>query len=529
MKYNITETDKNMILQPIINYHYRVYITDSNGKILDLLENISDLSGFTVDGDSNIRRTFSATLSFPDKINVHALLNTWLTCDFILQIGIENIRTGEIHWYDCGTYIISQPTSMFDSNNNSVTLNFADWYSKLDGTRNGKIGGAPTVIISNRDQDNNLLTIKSVLSTFVHYEAGIRKYIIEDLGEFYGNQSNNPSKYLDYRVNNPDWDKLPHDLEFSVGDTIANIITTIVELYPNIQAYFDIYNNFCVGFIPSCEHNTIELDNDFLQQILISDNSESVTYHIQDIYNITEVFGKVYEIDRFSEKCITSENVYILTLTDYDKYQSYNKIAFTPITSNNSNMKLSINSLDSIPIYYENTTTPILSNTINANELYVVQLKFTKNGYVAYFLGQYQPHAICVLTNNINDGYYTKQYFKDKFNCSNIILHEEDSPFSVQRIGEILDVKSGNEFDNIISESVAEQNAIYYNKKSSSLNETINITVKFIPWIDILTKVTYKKAHGEKIEEYLIKNITHNIINGTSTITMSKFYPLYYD
>ena len=335
---------------------------------------------------------------------------------------------------------------------------------------------------------------------------------------------------MEYRKNNPDWDKLPYDLEFNAGNTVGDIVSKFIGLYPNMQAYFDIYNNFCANVIPSCENNPIDLDNDYIQKILIGDNSENVTYDTQSIYNVTEVFGKIYDINRLSETCTTSNSVYNITLESYDSYTGYEYIAFTPNTPNISNMHLKINSLSPIPIYKEYTTEFLPNGTIQKGEQYVVLIKrMDSNNFAAYFLGQYQPHALCVLTNNINDTIFTKDYFANKYNCNNIILREEkESPFTIQKIGEVLDVKSGEEFDSIISDTVALENAIYHNRKASSLHDTVTITTKLIPWLDVMCKIEYKRANENEIVQYLVQNITHNIENGTSTIVMSRFYPLYY-
>ena len=67
---------------------------------------------------------------------------------------------------------------------------------------------------------------------------------------------------------------------------------------------------FCFNIIPSCENDAVVFNNEFLQNILLSDNSESVTYDIPSIKNITEVFGKTYDVDTFCDSCTVSANVY---------------------------------------------------------------------------------------------------------------------------------------------------------------------------------------------------------------------------
>ena len=160
-----------------------------------------------------------------------------------------------------------------------------------------------------------------------------------------------------------------------------------------------------------------------------------------------------------------------------------------------------------------------------------MKIKKKDDVYIAYFLGQYQPHAICVLTNDENDSYYTKKYFAEKYNCDekNVMLRvEKDSPFVVQKIGEVLDYKSGNDFDNIESDSVALQNALYYNRLSTTFNDIVTIKTRMIVFLDVYSKVSYQRKQEQKINEYIIKSVQHDLDGMTSTITMYRYYPLYF-
>ena len=527
MKYNITENDKALLLQNCMNYKYKIVVKDNDNRIIDVLNN-AEINSYSIDGENLERRTFS--LSVNNLHDIQKYIQTCLLYNFVLYIGVKSLRTDEYIWYECGTFVSLDINTLYDATTNRAETAFADWFARLGGTRNGQIGGSPTITIPNKDADGNLVTVKDALINFLKSE-GILKFIVEDIGEFYGIPANNPSGYEAYRTENPKWNKLHYDLEFNIGNTDGDVIKKFVDLYPNTQAYFDVYNHFCVGPIPSCTHNPVDLDNAFLQKILVSENSENVTYDISAIRNVTEVYGKILKIDRFSESCTTSENTYTITLDKYEAYLGYQYIAFTPDTANIENMQIQINSLPALPIYKEYTEISVEKETLKAGKVYVIRIFQNDEGsFAAYFLGEYQPHAVCVLTEDENDEHYTKSYFQEKYNCSNIILRvEKDSPFSVQKLGEILETKSGEDFDSIISDSIAIDNAVYYNRKSSSLNDTVSITTKLIPWLDVMCKVEYKKAQDNQVLQYLIKNITHNISGGTSTITMNRLYPLYYN
>lgn len=532
MLYTITEKDKMLIRSTQVSYTYRVFIKKDQ-KIIDRLENIISIGGYTVNGESDVRRTISLTLffsPFSEYGNIEKKINEWMGLDFVFESGVYSIRDGSYIWYPCGTYIITEGSTQYDAVNNSVTLSLSDYFSKLNGTRNGQIGGAPNITIPAVLEDGTRSELRDVLTKLIKQEGGIEDYAIEDIGDFFGMPGNN-ADYETYRKNNPEWNTLPYDLEFSAGCFVSDEINEVTDLYPNIQKYFDVYNTFCCGMIPSCENEPILLDNNFFQSILLATNSENVTYDIGNIRNVTEVFGAIYEPDRTAKDCVTSGSLYTIQLENYDKYKSGDYIAFTANSNNKANMQFRINSLSSIPIYYENTTSSISPDTILVDHTYVLQYKTVDQSGRFYYLGEFQPHAVCVLTNDANDPVYTKKYFEELYNCKNIVFRiEPDNPFTIQKIGIILDVKIGDIYENIMSDTIAIENAIYDNIKTSSWNDIVTITTKYVPWLDVFLKVSYKKQQDDDEKEYVIKNVSNNLDDvPTSTITMYRFHPLYYD
>lgn len=533
MKYNITQYDRDLLLQTDIQYKYRLLVIDKNKCIVDELTSLQAVGTYSIDSESDIRRTTSFTMYLDNSYkdcSVEKKLYQWIGYNFKFMIGIYSIRDDDYIWFDCGYYLITEANTSYNAVENSITVSLSDWYTRLNGTRNGQIGGAPTIVIPNEDENGNPITIKQATEGLLKNETDITDYIVDDIGQFYGMPQNN-TDYVQYRKDNPLWNKLPYDLEYEAGCNVGDIFSEIKNLYPNCQMYFDIYGNFCFNMVPSCEYDPVVLDNSYIQNILVANDTETVGYDIQNIKNVTEVFGCNYDIDRYSETCTTSTNIYTVTLEEYESYYSGDLIAFVPNTNNIANMKIRINTLDALPLYYEYTTNYISANLLESGKTYIIEIKKVNGEYVAYYLGQYQPHALCVLTNNIFDDKYTKSYFAKKYNCDerNITLRlEPDSPFAVQKIGEILDVKSGDEFENILSDSVALENAVYYNRKSSSVNDTITIQTEMIPFLDSNVKIEYKKQQEKEPHYYIVKSITNDTDSKTSSIVMYRFYPLYY-
>lgn len=536
MKYNITEYDKELLLQNSIDYSYRLFIIDKDMNIIDEIQSVKTVGNYSINSESKIRRTSSFTIYLENSYNhssIESKIFSWIGYSFQLQIGIYSIRDDAYKWYDCGYYLITEANTAYNSVDNSISTTLSDWYAQLDGTRNGQIGGAPVISIPNVNENGEYVTIKGTVENLIISETNIKSYIIEDIGEFYGIPQNNPN-YEEYRKKNPLWNKLPFDLEYDVGCYVGDILDEINNLYPNCQMYFDIYGNFCFNMIPSCENDIIALSDDYLQQVILGDNSETVSYSVTDIKNVTEVFGSTYDVDYYADNCSIDSNVYTLNLENYtsDKYSSGTIVSFKSCAANIKSMMVRINKCSEIPIYYEYTEDFISENTLEKDSVYVIKISYVNSNYVAYYLGQYQPHALCVLVDNLEDKKYTKEYFSKKYNCNekNVILRvEKNSPFSVQRLGELLDEKVGEEFDNILSDSVAIDNAIYFNKKSSSVNDTVTISTKMMPFLDVNLKVNYRKQQENETHEYIIKNIDNNTNSNISVITLQRFYPLYFN
>lgn len=103
MKYNITNTDRDTLLQSDLHYRYRVYLL-KNGRVMDTLTGIIDIGNYSVDSTSDVRRTLSITMQ-PDTQpkavwKMEQKIQSLLGYDLQFQIGIFHIREEEYIWYE---------------------------------------------------------------------------------------------------------------------------------------------------------------------------------------------------------------------------------------------------------------------------------------------------------------------------------------------------------------------------------------------------------------------------------------------
>ena len=155
-------------------------------------------------------------------------------------------------------------------------------------------------------------------------------------------------------------------------------------------------------------------------------------------------------------------------------------------------------------------------------------------------MSQYQPQAINVLTDGTvseedytcADGSivkkYSLEYFKDFYNCRIVSFTiDTKSEFTIQKLGVLLNVFNGGEFENIESDQRALARAEWENWKTSRLTDNITITTKILPWIDVNKKISFKRSDKDHAEDYIIQSVSHDPSAGTSSITMYRFKPLY--
>lgn len=548
MSYNITQEDIRLLMQRDIRYLVRLEIYKNEMKMAEVY-GVSNSGSISINAESDVRRTGSFTL-IPNKykkenieISEDGLI--WLNNTLRLSIGIYNYRTKSYVFYKVGTYVFTDSSGTTDISNNSISINCADYMSKLDGTKNGQIGALTTTIPAYKEDPETGEVIKHNIIREAMIEiltrlGQIKDYVIDDIGEYKGMPQYN-SEWEKYRQTNDLWNTVPYDLEFSCGDTILSILQTLRDLYPNYEMFFDESNIFYCQLIPSSYEDDIVLDNNFIKKVLISENP---TIDIT-VKNICEVWGEVIDTEFYTEECVSDSGTYICTVKKYDeKYYAGDTIAVKVDAENISGQKININNLGAMKIYDENTEEPIAAGLLKPNIVYVFKVNNRRiegnNELRIYFLGHWQAHAMSVLTDGTvsdetfttSDGKqlhkYSEEYFREVYNCETVEFNiVKDSPFTIQKIGEILDVKTGGEYENITSDALAKARAHYENWKNCRLTDSISITTLLIPFLDVNQKISYQREDSDIIEQYIIKSVSHDLGAGTSTISMYKFYPIY--
>lgn len=560
--FQINSSDLMLIKQPIINTRIKIDVYDEkSGTHIDRLECGVINSSLTVSAESDVRRTANLTLTpvSSKRLTLSKSGILWFNRIIKIQLGIYDMLRREWKWYQQGTYAFTDYGAAYNAAANEISLSCSDMWVKLDGTKNGQVGALTTSFPAyEQDEETGDVihyhSIRDAVMTILLQLGKLKESQIEidDMGEYKGM----PEYYADYlkyreesKVQVKDgsyeetWNAIPYDQEFSSGTTVASMLTAFRDLYPNYEMYFDESGTFICKMIPGCYEDDVLFDSNFFDRIYISENT---SVDLTSVRNVCEVWGQVIEADFYTESCTCSENIYSCSVDTYDKYCNGDTIAIHIPSANQSGSLLNINHLGALQMVDENTEEPIREHVMEPDQVYAFKIKKKRingsNTIRAYLLGQWQPHAVNVLTNGAKpsedyvtqDGTvvkkYSKEYFQKIYGCNTVTFTVvKDSPFSIEELGLILDVKTGGEYENITSDSLAAARAEYENWKNCRLNDSISITTKICPFADVNVKVSYRRKDTGEIHQYIVKNISHDPSAGTTSWTLMRFYPLYKD
>lgn len=570
MADKITQEDLVLVLSQSASprLDLKIEVLDQNQKIMETIHGMVTGS-MSVSGESEIRRTASLTVqpTITEKLKLTEDSLLWLNKDIRIFIGLYNCRTKQYRYYPLGYYVYTDTSGSYDASSNSLSINCADFMKKLDGTKNGQLG---SLLISYPAYKENAETgevieyhtIRGAVIETLENLGHITNHRIDDIGEYKAMPEYNDS-WQQYREENETWNAIPFDQEFSSGCSVLSILTAFRDLYPNYEMFFDMETNtFICQLKPMCYEDDLYLDNSFLQKVLIS---ESTSVDMTSVRNICEVWGKVIETDFYSEECTYSNHTYSATIAGYkDGYFNGDVIALKVSAANQTGAQININQFGTVPIYNEADDTPLAAEELKPGNVYAFKLKRSRPSQTklaaksaanlatnkagedkqdvikAYLLGQWQVHALNVLTNgrksgkHVSDSHgqeyelYSKEYFQKFYNCQRVDMTIiPNSPFVVEKLGEIPDIKTGSEYENITSDDLAADRAKWENWKNCRLTDHITITTALLPFLDVNKKVSYKLSDSDREYQYIISSISHDFSGYTTTITMYRFYPLY--
>lgn len=301
---NIGAEDYNVLKQQYIKKYIRLELLDFQYNIVDELSGNMTKCSINVDSNSDLRR--SCDLGFvvtTSTFDIKAGSKLWLDKFCRPYVGYENMRTGEIQWYNQGIYLVNNPQWSYNASTNEISMQALDLMSKLTGLRNGNLEGIPTKIA--KDENVREAIIKTIEL------GGFTKYICEEC-----------------KTNDGTIVSVPYDIEIDVGGTIYDILTGLRDIMPNYQIYFDINGVFHYEPIPLAHDDPVLIDDDLFNNVLISEN---INTDFESVKNYVEVLGHTWDVDYYSpsESTTVSGGTITPTFVDLKELQNDTAVGIT--------------------------------------------------------------------------------------------------------------------------------------------------------------------------------------------------------
>ena len=301
---NIGAEDYNVLKQQYIKKYIRLELLDFQYNIVDELSGNMTKCSINVDSNSDLRR--SCDLGFvvtTSTFDIKAGSKLWLDKFVRPYVGYENMRTGEIQWYNQGIYLVNNPQWSYNASTNEISMQALDLMSKLTGLRNGNLEGIPTKIA--KDENVREAIIKTIEL------GGFTKYICEEC-----------------KTNDGTIVPVPYDIEIDVGGTIYDILTELRDIMPNYQIYFDINGVFHYEPIPLAYDDPVLIDDDLFNNVLISEN---INTDFESVKNYVEVLGHTWDVDYYSpsESTTVSGGTITPTFADLKELQNDTAVGIT--------------------------------------------------------------------------------------------------------------------------------------------------------------------------------------------------------
>jgi hypothetical protein len=430
----------------------KLELLDKEFKTVETIEGEVVEDNYSIDAESDIRRTYNVTLIVKDSaLLIGSDRKIWLDKYIRVSTGIIHSRTREIRWYPLGIYIFSAADYSYDASTKTLTLSCLDRMAELTGTRNGQVSGIAVSIpmkVTNSGGAEVYNTIRSAMVDTVTQLGKISKYRIEDVGGI----SNSGEVLADEK-------SIPHDLEFGAGTYVFDIIRQLRDLYPGWETYFD-DDRFICQPIPTAVSDPIVLDSGTLASLVVSENTN---VDFGAVKNVTEIWGASLQTEYYTSNVnITADGPYRLMYTQsISSLVTGTRFGFKAPADSQSGAQIKVNSLAAYPILAEGNT-PIAAGRIKAGKSYVVRYS---GGYF-YFMGEYQICAVSKLMSREPSSNQVQYDLANEPTTNISYVVEPDTPFGCDIIGEIRQVLAGSDYDATYSEGLAVQRAEYENWKN---------------------------------------------------------------
>ena len=498
--YIVRQKDIEVLMQSDKTLFYKLELLNKDMKTIDRIEGNLISDNISIDANSDIRRTYNCTMHISDSTFDIGYGKRFFYDRLIRPyIGIKHQRSGEVIWYLLGTFMFVDVGFSYDATNKNLSLTCNDLMCLLNGVMSGNLTNYKRTITAGTDARTVIIELLK--------EVGITKYFIE------------------FNINNHTVStfEIPYDMVYNAGMTAYQIIREIVDLYPGTEFYFSKDGVCMIDKIPTSDNETVVLNDDILQPILVG---EQLNTSFKDIYNHIEIWGRINEPQFYSSSVTCTDNVYNVHLVvqklnedtgvyeeiDYsDQLDNFDTFCLLIPKTNQDTQYININGIGNVLIV-DDEGQPLEKDLLNANRDNIFRYKKDNNTFV--FVGEYQVSAELYITNNPND-----------INPNAII--DVNNEYAIEKIGHKFKVLSGGDYDKIPTSNLCKQRCKLEMYNATNKQVSLNLTTLAIPFLDVNQLIEFTSRLNNKKEKFLVDNISCNFAEHSMSISGHKYYAAY--
>lgn len=554
-------TDLEVLQSSQIEKTISVLFLQKNG---DIIAPVGSADGdfislnFSKDANSDLRTNVDLSMVVRDSDNANNIKRVadegWINV-FVDVIVTYTVSDGA-HNYKIGRFIVNAPQSSYSAEEDTLSLSCVDLMAQLTGMRGGVVDYERGSTIRIPKGENVRESMIGILERF-----GIVDYDLDECLNSGG-----------------EIQPVPYDLEFETGATGYDMLTALRDVMPNYAVYFDNNGVFCYKPIPTDETVPVVLPYVDLGKLVVS---EQVSVDYESIKNHVQVYGKSHDCAIFlpSDYNASPSNPFTAGWTMWKRGRTYNGI-FTP---QNNILQCSIaydNPVDLpdqflVGVQFPREFRDINNELFDVNspsmihdekgfliniDLYNSNLSIESGGFLYEVGADYTDYAgsqnipkVTILSSTDTgtasgtllyyvflvrsqevaspSGYQNVHWFVNYGQQQVFAESKNEAPqsaFFIDKIGEKTIVLTGGDYENIPSDTLAQERADIELYWRSNMQESITLETIPIPWLDVDTIITYSKRQESTPTKYIVKSISCDYTTGgaTMSINAAKFYPL---
>lgn len=423
---------------------------------------------------------------------------TWIHRMVEVNCGIDDAASGETVWYSMGRMLMVNGSASYSATSQEIRISLVDLMASLMAERGSQMGVGMLIPAGSN--------MKGALAAIVAEFSPYKRYSIPEFE-----------------------DTVPYDIEVPLGAYPFDALKELLNLFPYYEMFYDAEGVFTVQEIPTKISDPVDIGDDILDELLLSENTESASVNFSDVKNTTEIWGRSLDAMYTATSCTSSGTCYNLVIDDtFEKLVVGETYSFVPDQTSAAGQSLKIQDTTEHQIYTQagdGTYTAIAAGAMAEGVPYCI--RYAEQGFVLQ--GELEIHVI-VQEAKAMPSATAQTKFKENNACRDVEwVINPDSPFacvenSINNMDfEIRQVLEGGEYDAIYTTQLALERAKYENWKKTRLQDSLTFESVLIPWIEVNDKVEYTSPITGETQTVLVQEVSFDFARWTMTVKGVRF------